>query len=173
MDGGNIVYSFHYYAIYTAAGDNRIFAAGDIRKIRLAARLFCIKAALLRSVSASISRTQGRDAYCLIERRLCRERPATDAVRQSGYRGARQGIGNRLCQRGVIFLQGINGGYRVIYAVRDLIAVVRLDYIWGAANVINPYLLVLLEELMETIIQQLLIKDARDTLLKKIDELMP
>lgn len=27
--------------------------------------------------------------------------------------------------------------------------------------------------LMETIIQQLLIKDARDTLLKKIDELMP
>ena len=85
----------------------------------------------------------------------------------------KQGIGNRLCQRGVIFLQGINGVYRVIYAVRDLIAVVRLDYIRGVANVINPYLLVLLEALMETIIQQRLIKSARDILLKKIDELMP
>ena len=63
--------------------------------------------------------------------------------------------------------------YRVIYAVRDLIAVVRLDYIRGVANVINSYLLVLLEELMETIIQQRLMKDARDILLKKIDELMP
>lgn len=71
------------------------------------------------------------------------------------------------------FCRALTGVYRVIYAVRDLIAVVRLDYIRGVANVINSYLLVLLEELMETIIQQLLIKDARDTLLKKIDELMP
>lgn len=69
--------------------------------------------------------------------------------------------------------RGLTGVYRVIYAVRDLIAVVRLDYIRGVANVINPYLLVLLEALMETIIQQRLIKSARDILLKKIDELMP